>query len=125
MIVHLAFLFAGAIVASELFLRLPLLRQVNIIMTTAQRSVATLRSNRVSDHWKEVVLPAYALRIAGRSILFFFLLCIAVAPVALIGLLAPGGMDVWLESLMRPFAVAVLCIGSISYIVVRTGRARA
>lgn len=125
MIVEFALLFAGAIMASELFLRLPLMRQVTLITGTARRSAAVLRSNRISDHWKEAALPAYSLRIARSSILFFLLLCVAIVPVALIGLLARGGMHAWLELLMRPLAIAVLCIGSILYIVVRTRLARA
>lgn len=125
MIVQLALLFAGAVVTSELFLRLPLMRQVSIIMGTARRCAATLRSKRISDHWKEVALPAYSLRVAGRSIIFFLLLCVAVVPVVMIGLLAPGGLHVWLELLMRPFAIAVLCVGSILYTIVRARLARA
>ena len=125
MIVELALLVAGAIVASELFVRLPLMRQVKVIMGTGHRCAAILRSNRISDHWKEVALPAYSVRIAGRSTLFFVLLCIAIIPVALIGLLAPGGLPAWRELLMRPFAIAVLCIFSILYMVVRTRLARA
>ena len=125
MIVQIALLVAGAIMASELFLRLPLMRQATLITRTTRRCAAILRSNRISDHWKEVALPAYSLRTAGRSISFFLLLCIAVLPVVLIGLLAPGGMDAWLELLMRPLAIAVLCLCSILYIFVRTRLARA
>ncbi len=125
MIVELVLLAAGAVVASELFLRLPLMQQVNIVVGTAQRSAATLRSKRISDHWKEIVLPAYSLRIAGASLLFFLLLCMAVLPVALIGLLAGGGLDHWLKLLMRPFAIAMLCLCSILYIFVRSRLARA
>ena len=115
----------GAVVASELFLRLPLIRQVQDVLGTAKRSATTLRSKRISDHWKEVVLPAYSIRIAGKSILFFILLCVAVLPVAAIGLFAPGGLDHWLRLLLRPFAIAVLCICSIFYIFVRTRLTRA
>lgn len=125
MIVELALLAAGAVAASELFLRLPLIRQIQDVLGTAKRSAATLRSKRISDHWKEVVLPAYSVRIAGRSILFFLLLCLAVLPVALIGLFAPGGFDHWLEFLLRPLAIAILCICSIFYIFVRTRLTRA
>ena len=120
MIAELALLVAGAIVASEILLRLPLMRQVSIIVGTAQRSAATVRSKRISDHWKEVVLPAYSLRIAGRSLLFFLLLCFVALPVALIGVMTPGGMGYWLELLMRPLAIAVLCICSVLYIFVRS-----
>lgn len=124
MIPELALLVAGAAIASEILLRLPLKQQVSVVVGTARRSAATLRSKRVSDHWKEVVLPVYSVRMAGRSLLFFLLLCLVVLPVMLIGLLAPGGMANWLELLMRPFAILVLCICSILYIVVRTGLAR-
>ena len=125
MIVELALLAVGAMGASELFLRLPLMRQVKIVVDTAQRSAATLRSTHISDHWKEIALPAYSLRIAGASLLFFLLLCGAVLPVALLGLVVPGGLDHWLELLMQPFAIAVLCICSILYIFVRKGLSRA
>ncbi len=99
--------------------------QVSVIVGTARRSAATLRSRRISDHWKETVLPAYSLRMAGRSVFFFLLLCLVALPVALVGVVAPGGMAHWLELLMRPFAIAVLCICSVLYILVRTRLSRA
>jgi hypothetical protein len=123
-IAELALLVAGAVVASEILVRLPLMRQVSVVAETAQRSSATVRSKRISDHWKQAVLPAYSLRIAARSLYFFLLLCLVLLPLALIGLLAPGGMTNWLDLLMRPFAIGVLCICSILYILVRTRLAR-
>ena len=62
-----ALLVVGAILASEIFMRLPLMDQVTVIVGTARRSAATVRSRRISDHWKETVLPAYSVRMAGRS----------------------------------------------------------
>lgn len=124
MIIELALLVAGAVIASEILVRLPLIQQVSFIVATARRSAATVRSKRISDHWKETILPAYSLRIAGRSIYFFFLLCLVALPVVLIGMMAPGGIAHWLDLLMRPFAIAVLCICSILYIFVRTRLAR-
>lgn len=119
-----ALLVVSAILASEIFMRLPLMDQVTLIVGTARRSAATVRSRRISDHWKEAVLPAYSARLAGRSFYFFLLLCLALLPVALAGLAAPGGMAHWLELLMRPFAIAIMCASSILYIVVRTRAAR-
>lgn len=119
-----ALLAAGAILASEALLRLPLMDQVSIVVRTARRSAATVRSRRISDRWKETVLPTYALRMASRSVSFFLLLCIVALPVALIGFVAPGGMAHWFDLLMRPFALAILCICSILYILVRTRIAR-
>jgi hypothetical protein len=123
-IAELALLVAGSVMASEVLLRLPLMDQVSVIVRTARSSSAILRSKRISDHWKETVLPAYSLRMAGRSFLFFLLLCLVALPVALVGVVAPGGMGHWFELLMRPFALAILCISSILYILVRTRLAR-
>jgi fumarate reductase subunit C len=119
-----ALLVVSAILASEVALRLPLLDQVTAIVGTARRSAATVRSRRISDHWKEAVLPAYSARMAGRSFYFFLLLCLVLLPVALVGLAAPGGMTHWLDYLMQPLAIAILCICSIAYILVRTRTAR-
>jgi hypothetical protein len=71
------------------------------------------------------VLPAYSLRMAGHSLLFLLLLCFVALPVGLIGIMAPGGLEHWLALLMRPFAIAVLCLCSVLYILVRTRLARA
>ena len=114
---------AGAVRGKRIFLRLPLMQQVNIVVGTAQRSAATVRSKRISDHWKEIVLPAYSLRIAGTLRYFFLLLCMAVLPVALAGLAAPGGMAHWLKLLMRPFAIAILCLARSSTFSCERGRA--
>jgi hypothetical protein len=119
-IAELALLVAGAVLASEILVRLPLMQQLSVVVGTARRSAATVRSKRISDHWKQAVLPAYSLRIAARSLSFFLLLCLVLSPLALVGLLAPGGLANWLDLLIRPFAIAVLCICSILYILVRT-----
>lgn len=124
MITELALLIVGAVLASEILIRLPLMQQLSVVMGTAQRSAATMRSKRISDHWKQAVLSAYSLRIVARSLFFFLLLCLVLSPLALIGLLAPGGFANWLEVLIRPFAIAVLCICSILYILVRTRMSR-
>lgn len=119
-----ALLVAGAILASETLLRLPLMQQVNAVVGTARRAAGTMRSKRISDHWKEIALPAYSLRIAARSVFFFLLLCLVALPVGLIGGIAPGGMARWLERLMQPFAISILSVSSVLYIFVRTRFAR-
>ena len=124
MIVDVALLVVGAIAVSELFMRLPMMEQARIIVSTARRSAATVRSSRISDHWKETVLRAYSARLAGRSFYFFLLLCLAVLPVAAVGVAAPGGMTHWFALLMRPFAIAIMSACSILYIFARTRLAR-
>jgi hypothetical protein len=120
----LALLIVSAILASEILLRLPLMEQVNAVVDISRRSVATVRSRRISDHWKEKVLPAYSLRMGGRSIFFFLLMCLVLLPVMLAGLLVEGGLVHWFELLLQPFAIAILCGTSILYILVRARFAR-
>lgn len=109
-------LLLAAVLASEVLLRLPLLAQARHIVSVTRKSAATIRSARISDHWKERVLPAYSLRMGIHSVLFFLLLCVVAAPVMAVGLTASGGMAGWLDLLLRPWAIAVLCAGSVLYI---------
>lgn len=118
-IVDIALLVLAAVAASELLLRLPVLRQAQGIAAVTRKSAATIRSRRISDHWKETILPAYSLRMAGRSILFFLLLCAVALPVALAGFAAPGGMEHWIAVLVRPVPILILCGCSVLYIFIR------
>lgn len=114
-----ALLCIGAICASEALLHLPLMQQVHGLNAASRKSFATIASKRISDHWKERVLPAYSGRMARSSILFFVMLCVALAPVVLVGLIAQGGLPHWLPLLMTPAAIALLCGASLGYIVLR------
>ncbi len=114
----------AAVLASEAFLRLPLMPAIRRANRAAARSVRTLRSARISDHWKERMLPVYALTIARNSVLFFALLCLAVLPALLLGVLLPGGITAWLALLIRPLNLLLLCGLSVLYLVIRTRLAR-
>lgn len=118
------FVFLAGVLASEAFLRLPLLPVIRKVTATAQKSGRVLRSRRISDHWKEKILPSYAWVIGRGSVVFFLILMLALAPVALLGLVYPGGMAAWGAVLMRPMVILVLCLVSIGYIWVRLRVAR-
>ncbi len=60
------FLSCAAVV--ELFFRLPFLAQVEAVNSGAMRALGVVRSPRISDHWKEKVLPRYAGRILRASL---------------------------------------------------------
>jgi hypothetical protein len=120
----LIMLLLSAVVASELLVRLPLLPAIGRARAAAQKSARLLRSKRVSDHWKEKMLPVYAAVIARNSVIFFGLLCAAILPVALFGFGYPGGPGGWLAALMQPVNLAVLFGLSILYIIARTLVAR-
>lgn len=109
----------AAILASEAFLRLPVLQKIGSVATTSQKAMKLMRSARVSDHWKERILPVYALRIGAGSISFFLLLCAALLPILLAGLLYPPGLSDWSHQLLRPLVIVVLCVVSLGYIWLR------
>ena len=113
------FVLLAGVLASEAFLRLPLVPVIRRVTATAQKSGRVLKSSRISDHWKEKILPSYAWVIGKGSIQFFGMLMLALAPVALLGLVFPGGMTAWGEALLRPSVIGALCVVSILYIWLR------
>lgn len=124
MILWLYVVIAG-VLASEAFLRLPLIPTITKVSATARKSSKVLASKRISDHWKETVLPRYSLIIGKGSVLFFLMLCLALLPVAIMGLIYPGGIGAWTHELLRPLVILVLCVVSIGYIMLRVGKSGA
>ena len=119
------FALVAAVLASEAFLRLPLIPVIRRVTETSRKSGRVLTSKRISDHWKEKILPSYAWVIGKGSLQFFGMLCLALLPVVALGLIFPGGMSAWAEALMRPAVSAVLCVASILYVWLRLKVARA
>jgi len=109
----------AAILASEALWRLPLMARVRDVTAASRKAGRVLASKRISDHWKERVLPAYAWRIGRGSVGFFVLLCLGLLPAALPGLLLPGGLTAWAAVLMRPAVIALLCAASLGYLWMR------
>jgi hypothetical protein len=58
----------------------PIRRNLRHIKATAIKIFATLRSGRISDHWKEKVLLRYAERVFTLTLSLAFYLIIALAP---------------------------------------------
>jgi hypothetical protein len=88
------FVLVAAVLASEAFLRLPLLPVIRRVAETARKSGRVLASKRISDHWKERALPRYSWIIGSGSVHFF-------------------------GPLMRPAVIAALCLVSIAYVWLR------
>lgn len=110
----------GALLASELFLRLPILKHLGTVGTVSRKSMKALGAKGVSDHWKEKVLPAYSLRLAKAAISFFFFLALALLPVVLVGFAWPAGLTDWLGAIMAPLVLVFLMVVSLGYIYIRT-----
>ncbi|GGB97033.1 hypothetical protein GCM10011494_14380 [Novosphingobium endophyticum] len=67
--------------AAELFSRLPFERTVAGMMKCGSRAGWVFSSRRISDHWKETVMPAYAWCMARHTLtlaLFFAALAVAI-----------------------------------------------
>ncbi len=109
----------AAILASEALLRLPIMAKIKDVSEISQKAMRVLKSGRISDHWKERVLPVYAKRIGFGSVAFFVLLCLGLLPVLVAGLIYPDGLAAWAEALMRPLVILVLCAVSLGYIWIR------
>lgn len=118
------FVLLAAVLASEAFLRLPILPVIRRVTGAARKSGRVLASRRISDHWKERVLARYSWTIGKGSVQFLALLLLALAPVAVLGLVFPGGPGAWGAALMRPAVILVLCLFSIGYIWLRLRVAR-
>lgn len=109
-------LLSAAVTTSEFLLRLPWLAQVSLMRGTARKAMRVLRSSRISDHWKERALPAYAWSMARASVTFFALLCLALLPLLAFGLIAPGGLSAWVAALMQPLSILALCAASLCWV---------
>ena len=67
------------ILSVEVFIRLNLLSHLDSILKVTKKITNVIPKNSISDHWKEKVIPVYALKIMKYSlqILLIFLLIIS------------------------------------------------
>ena len=56
------------ILSVEIFIRLNFLSLLDSILKVTKKVTYVIPQNNISDHWKEKVVPAYALRIIKRSL---------------------------------------------------------
>lgn len=68
--------------AVELMLRLPLPAVIARWQSIVQRVVRVITSRNISDHWKEIVVPTYALRLFRLTLQLALLVVIVVSPFA-------------------------------------------
>lgn len=72
----------GTCAAVEAFVRLRFTAQVRGLSVLLPKITNTLRSARISDHWKEKVLAVYAGRLLKLSLKLFLMIAIILLPVA-------------------------------------------
>ena len=77
----MAILIVGALACFELFFRLPIAKDVRVLIASANKAMAVIQSPMISDHWKERVLPRYSQRILFRSLRVSGYIFLAMMPV--------------------------------------------
>lgn len=82
-----------AIAFVEVLLRLPLMPALARLLATARQVHRVITSPRISDHWKEKTLVAYAGRLLRYSLLICGLLTFAFAVTALTGYILAQPFD--------------------------------
>ena len=68
--------------AVEVMLRLPLPRTIARLQSVIRRVLRVIGSRHISDHWKELAVPAYAARLFRLTLLLALLVAIVLAPFA-------------------------------------------
>ncbi len=109
----------AAVLTAELLIRLPLLRAIGTIGTSARKAQWIVASGAISDHWKERILPAYALRIGLGSVHAFSWLLLALSPFAILGLVWSGGFEALCSFLLDWRVILGLSLLSAIYVWIR------
>lgn len=67
------------ILSVEFFVRLNFLSYLDSILKVTKRVSYVIPKNNISDHWKEKVIPAYALRIMKHSLQILLILLLIIS----------------------------------------------
>ncbi len=76
-----ALLIVSTFIVAELFIRLPIIDSVRRSSVIAAKSAILIRADKISDHWKERVLPAYAGALFLQTLRLSAMIALAFAPV--------------------------------------------
>ena len=76
--IHL-FLLLVCILSVEFFIRLNFLSYLDSILKVIRRVTYVVPKSNISDHWKEKVIPAYALRIMKYSLQILLILFLIIS----------------------------------------------
>ena len=113
------FLIAGAVCFVELFLRLNSLARIRDLNELLRKVVSVIRSSKISDHWKEIVLPSYALQLFKLSLLIFAILVASCSGFLILGVVSSllGGRFADLS--VSAMGISVCTISALAYAALR------
>jgi|APSaa5957512535_1039671.scaffolds.fasta_scaffold52496_3 hypothetical protein len=74
------FLFVACFISVEIILKLKFFSYLNLIQLNIKKAIKIMSSHRISDHWKEKIIPFYASKIllSSLSLLGILLLIIII-----------------------------------------------
>jgi hypothetical protein len=67
------------VLSVEVFIRLNFLIHLDLILKVTKKVTYLIPQNNISDHWKEKVIPAYALRIMKCSLQILLILSLIIS----------------------------------------------
>ena len=106
-----ALLIGSTFIVAELFMRLPIITTVRRSSQIAAKSATLIRADKISDHWKERVLPAYAGALFMQTLKLTGMTLLAFAPVVVALAISPL-LDAALMSLLMSFPGVALSIAA-------------
>ena len=74
-----ALLFLGCVISIEIFLNLNFLNHLNKIISITRKVLLVMSNKEISDHWKEKVIPTYALQLMKYSLTVLLILLMIIA----------------------------------------------
>ncbi len=74
-----ALLFLGCAISIEIFLNLNFLNYINKIISITRKVLLVMSNKEISDHWKERVIPTYALQLMKYSLTVLLILLMIIA----------------------------------------------
>jgi len=101
--------------SAELFMRLPMARLARQMMRRGGRAARVMRSPDISEHWKELVMPAYTVRMARLTFALSAGFAVALAPMIALDRLDPDVGSV----LMSPSGLVASCVCALFYVAAR------
>lgn len=106
-----ALLIGSTFIVAELFMRLPIIANVRRSSQIAAKSATLIGADKISDHWKERVLPAYAGALFMQTLKLTAMTLLAFAPVVAALAIAPL-LNAPLMSLFMSFQGIVLSVAA-------------
>lgn len=104
---------------AELFVRLPVLALARRSANYASRSSEIVRSDKISDHWKERALPMYSKRMMATTLKLAGSILVVLLPFLVAWVLASLANLSFVSLLTSLFGIGVSMAAAFSYVFLR------